>query len=201
VKEFNESLISYPNRTDGSALNSRPEHIEQVAEGSLKRLKVEAIDLFYNHRVDPNVPIEEVAGAVKNLIRQGKVKHFGLSRSRRRDHPPGNSVQPVAALQSEYSLFWREPEREIIPTLEELGIGFVPFSPFRKRFFDGEDHARSQIRRHRLTFAEQKNATPAQIAPGWLFRGFPFCGTSRLAAFGDAVKLPIRADRPLDRVS
>jgi Aldo/keto reductase family len=89
VKEFNESLISYPNRTDGSALNSRPEHIEQVAEGSLKRLKVEAIDLFYNHRVDPNVPIEEVAGAVKNLIRQGKVKHFGLSRSRRRDHPPG----------------------------------------------------------------------------------------------------------------
>jgi aryl-alcohol dehydrogenase-like predicted oxidoreductase len=117
-----------------SALNSRPEHIKQVVEGSLKRLQLEAIDLFYQHRVDPNVPIEDVAGAVKELIELGRVKHFGLSEAGAQTIRRANAVQPVAALQSEYSLFWREPEREIIPTLEELGIGFVPFSPLGKGF-------------------------------------------------------------------
>src|SRR3569833_2137659 len=130
-----------PNQGDTNrwtALNSRPEHIQQVAEASLKRLKVEAIDLFYQHRVDPNVPIEDVAGAAKDLIHQGKVKHFGLSEAGAQTIRRANSVQPVAALQSEYSLFWREPEQEIIPTLEELGIGFVPFSPLGKGFLTGK---------------------------------------------------------------
>jgi aryl-alcohol dehydrogenase-like predicted oxidoreductase len=190
-----------------SALNSRPEHIQQVAERSLKRLKVEAIDLLYQHRVDPNVPIEDVAGAVKNLMQQGKVKHFGLSEAGVQTIRRANSVQPVAALQSEYSLFWREPEREIIPTLEELGIGFVPFSPLGKGFltgkitpetkFDSTDF-RSMVPRfqdeNRLanqplvdlitTFAEQKNATPAQIALAWLLSKKPWIvpipGTTKL---------------------
>lgn len=190
-----------------TALNSRPEHIKQVAEGCLKRLQVDAIDLFYQHRVDPNVPIEDVAGAVKELIQQGKVKHFGLSEAGVETIRRANSVQPVAALQSEYSLFWREPEREIIPTLEELGIGFVPFSPLGKGFltgkitpetkFDSTDF-RSQVPRFQeenraanrplvdviTRFAEQKNATAAQIALAWLLAKKPWIvpipGTTKL---------------------
>ena len=190
-----------------SALNSRPEHIKQVAEGCLKRLQVEALDLFYQHRVDPNVPIEDVAGAVKELIQQGKVKHFGLSEAGAQTIRRANVVQPVAALQSEYSLFWREPEREIIPTLEELGIGFVPFSPLGKGFLTGKITAdtkfdssdfRSQVPRFRednlkanqalvdlvKKFAEEKNATPAQIALAWLLAKKPWIvpipGTTKL---------------------
>ncbi len=190
-----------------SALNSRPEHIKQVAEASLKRLKVDAIDLFYQHRVDPNVPIEDVAGAVKDLIQQGKVKHFGLSEAGVQTIRRANSVQAVTALQSEYSLFWREPEREIIPTLEELGIGFVPFSPLGKGFltgkitpetnFDSSDF-RSTVPRFQeenrianqplvdvvTTFAKQKNATPAQVALAWLLAKKPWIvpipGTTKL---------------------
>jgi aryl-alcohol dehydrogenase-like predicted oxidoreductase len=190
-----------------SALNSRPEHIKEVAEASLKRLKVDAIDLFYQHRVDPNVPIEDVAGAVKDLIQQGKVKRFGLSEAGVQTIRRANSVQPVTALQSEYSLFWREPEREVIPTLEELGIGFVPFSPLGKGFltgkitpetkFDSTDF-RSTVPRFQeenrvanqplvdviTTFAKQKNATPAQIALAWLVAKKPWIvpipGTTKL---------------------
>jgi aryl-alcohol dehydrogenase-like predicted oxidoreductase len=190
-----------------SALNSRPEHIKQVAEESLRRLKVEAIDLFYQHRVDPKVPIEDVAGAVKELIQEGKVKHFGLSEAGVQTIRRANSVQPIAALQSEYSLFWREPEREIIPILEELGIGFVPFSPLGKGFltgkitpetkFDNSDF-RSTVPRFQeenrianqplvdllATFAKQKNATPAQIALAWLLAKqawiVPIPGTTKL---------------------
>src|SRR2546425_8525353 len=120
------------------ALNSRPDHIEQVAGASLKRLKVDAIDLFYQHRVDPNVPIEDVAGAVKDLIQQGKVKHFGLSEAGVQTIRRAHRVQLVTALQSEYSLWWRRPEEEVLPTLEELGIGFVPFSPLGKGFLTGK---------------------------------------------------------------
>ena len=121
-----------------NALNSRPEHIKQVAEESLKRLKVDAIDLFYQHRVDLDVPIEDVAGAVKDLIQAGKVKHFGLSEASAKTIRRAHAVQPVTALQSEYSLFWREPEQTVMPTLEELGIGFVPFSPLGKGFLTGK---------------------------------------------------------------
>src|ERR1700689_1895480 len=121
-----------------AGLNSRPEHIKQVAEASLKRLKTDAIDLFYQHRVDPNVPIEDVAGAVKDLIQRGKVKHFGLSEAGVETIRRAHGVQPVTALQSEYSLWWREPEEEILPALEELGIGFVPFSPLGKGFLTGK---------------------------------------------------------------
>ena len=137
-----------PNPNDGgkwSALNSRPEHIKQVAEGSLKRLKVDAIDLFYQHRVDLNVPIEDVAGAVKDLIQEGKVKHFGLSEASAQTIRRAHAVQPVAALQSEYSLFWREPEETVMPTLEELGIGFVPFSPLGKGFLTGKIDANTKF--------------------------------------------------------
>jgi aryl-alcohol dehydrogenase-like predicted oxidoreductase len=174
-----------------SELDSRPEQIREVAEASLKRLKVEAIDLFYQHRVDPKVPIEEVAGAVKGLIQQGKVKHFGLSEAGAQTIRRAHAVQPVTALQSEYSLWWREPEAEILPTLEELGIGFVPFSPLGKGFltgkiddkttFDSSDF-RSVVPRFSPEarranqalvdllgkFAEQKEATPAQIALAWV---------------------------------
>ena len=133
-----------------TALNSRPEHIKQVAEGSLKRLKVDAIDLFYQHRVDLNVPIEDVAGAVKDLIQEGKVKHFGLSEASAQTIRRAHAVQPVTALQSEYSLFWREPEETVIPTLEELGIGFVPFSPLGKGFLTGKIDGEHDIRQHRF---------------------------------------------------
>jgi aryl-alcohol dehydrogenase-like predicted oxidoreductase len=190
-----------------SALNSRPEHIKQVAEGCLKRLQVEALDLFYQHRVDPNVPIEGVAGAVRELIQEGKVKHFGLSEAGVQTIRRANAVQPVAALQSEYSLFWREPEREIIPTLEELGIGFVPFSPLGKGFLTGKITAdtrfdssdfRSQVPRFQednlkanqalvdliKNFAEEKKATPAQVALAWLLAKKPWIvpipGTTKL---------------------
>jgi aryl-alcohol dehydrogenase-like predicted oxidoreductase len=190
-----------------TALNSRPEHIKQVAEGSLKRLKVDVIDLFYQHRVDLNVPIEDVAGAVKDLIQQGKVKHFGLSEAGAQTIRRANAVQPVAALQSEYSLFWRQPEEEIIPTLEELGIGFVPFSPLGKGFLTGKITAETKFdstdfrntvprfdeenRRANgalvdllSKFAEQKKATPAQIALAWLLAKKPWIvpipGTTKL---------------------
>jgi aryl-alcohol dehydrogenase-like predicted oxidoreductase len=190
-----------------TALNSRPEHIKQVAEGSLKRLKVDVIDLFYQHRVDLNVPIEDVAGAVKDLIQQGKVKDFGLSEAGAQTIRRANAVQPVAALQSEYSLFWRQPEEEIIPTLEELGIGFVPFSPLGKGFLTGKITAetkfdstdfRSTVPRFDeenrrangalvdllSKFAEQKKATPAQIALAWLLAKKPWIvpipGTTKL---------------------
>ena len=199
------------NPNDGgkwNALNSRPEHIKQVAEGSLKRLRVDAIDLFYQHRVDLNVPIEEVAGAVKDLIQEGKVKHFGLSEASAQTIRRAHAVQPVAALQSEYSLFWREPEETVIPTLEELGIGFVPFSPLGKGFltgkidsdtkFDSTDFRNSVPRfsaENRKvnqalvdvirSFAEQRKVTPAQIALAWLLAKKPWIvpipGTTKLA--------------------
>jgi aryl-alcohol dehydrogenase-like predicted oxidoreductase len=178
------------------ALNSRPERIKAVAEASLKRLRVEAIDLFYQHRVDPEVPIEEVAGAVKELIQQGKVKHFGLSEAGAPTIRRAHAVQPVAALQSEYSLFWREPEAEIMPTLEEFGIGFVPFSPLGKGFltgkidenttFDASDFRNvvprftPEARKANLALvdllrgiANRKGATPAQVALAWLLAQKP----------------------------
>jgi len=188
------------NPNDGrkwNSLNSRPEHIKQVAEESLKRLRVDAIDLFYQHRVDLNVPIEDVAGAVKDLIQEGKVKHFGLSEASAQTIRRAHAVQPVAALQSEYSLFFREPEETVIPTLEELGIGFVPFSPLGKGFLTGKIDAntkfdstdfRSSVPRFSpenrkanqalvdlvTSFAEQKKATPAQIALAWLLAKKPW---------------------------
>ena len=193
--------------TGAMALDSRPEHIRQVAEASLKRLRVETIDLFYQHRVDPNVPIEEVAGAVKDLIQEGKVKHFGLSEAGVEIIRRAHAVQPVTALQSEYSLWWREPEEEIIPTLEELGIGFVPFSPLGKGFltgkmdqnttFDSKDF-RSTVPRlspenlkANMAFvdlvaavAQRKNVTPAQIALAWILAQKPWFvpipGTTKL---------------------
>src|SRR6202035_2100116 len=189
------------------ALNSRPEHIKQVAEASLERLKVDAIDLFYQHRVDLNVPIEDVAGAVKELIQEGKVKHFGLSEASAKTIRRAHAVQPVAALQSEYSLFWREPEKSVIPTLEELGIGFVPFSPLGKGFLTGKIDAdtkfdstdfRNSVPRFSeenrkanqalvdviSSFAKQKKTTPAQIALAWLLAKKPWIvpipGTTKL---------------------
>ena len=180
-----------------AGLDSRPEHIKEVAEASLKRLKTEVIDLFYQHRVDPNVPIEDVAGAVKDLIQQGKVKHFGLSEAGVQVIRRAHAVQPVTALQSEYSLFWREPEDQILPTLEELGIGFVPFSPLGKGFLTGAIKEDTQFDKtdfrnvvprftpeNRKTnqalvdllskFAQQKKATPAQIAIGWILAQKPW---------------------------
>ena len=178
-------------------LDSRPEHIKVVAEASLKRLRVDAIDLFYQHRVDDAVPIEEVAGAVKDLIREGKVKHFGLSEAGVKTIHRAHAVQPVAALQSEYSLWWREPEAEVLPTLEELGIGFVPFSPLGKGFLTGKiDETTTfdktdfrnvvprftpEARKANLAFvdliramAERKKTTPARIALAWLLAQKPW---------------------------
>ena len=190
-----------------SALNSRPEHIKEAAEGSLKRLKTDVIDLFYQHRVDPNVPIEDVAGAVKELIQQGKVKYFGLSEAGIKTIRRAHKVQPVTALQSEYSLWFREPEAEVIPTLEELGIGFVPFSPLGKGFLTGKISEDTQFDKSDFrnivprftpenrkanqavvdligTFAQQKKATPAQIALAWLLAQKPWIvpipGTTKL---------------------
>ena len=190
-----------------SALDSRPEHIKQVAEASLKRLKTDVIDLFYQHRVDPKVPIEDVAGAVKELIKEGKVKHFGLSEAGVQIIRRAHAVQPVTALQSEYSLWWREPEAEILPTLEELGIGFVPYSPLGKGFLTGkmnenttfdktdfrntvprlspENRKANQVFVDLLaTMAQRKNATPAQIALAWLLAQKPWIvpipGTTKL---------------------
>jgi aryl-alcohol dehydrogenase-like predicted oxidoreductase len=180
-----------------SGLDSRPAHIKEVADASLKRLKVEAIDLFYQHRVDPNVPIEDVAGTVKDLIQEGKVKHFGLSEAGVQTIRRAHAVQPVTAIQSEYSLWWREPEAELLPTLDELGIGFVPFSPLGKGFltgkidehttFDSSDFRNvvprftAENRKANLAFvdwlsafARQKHATPAQIALAWLLAQKPW---------------------------
>jgi aryl-alcohol dehydrogenase-like predicted oxidoreductase len=180
-----------------SELDSRPEHIKQVAEASLKRLKVDVIDLFYQHRVDPDVPIEDVAGAVKDLIQEGKVKHFGLSEAGVQTIRRAHAVQPVTALQSEYSLWWRDPEAEVLPSVEELGIGFVPFSPLGRGFltgkinenttFDSSDFRNivprftSEARKanHALVdllskIAERKKATPAQIALAWLLAQKPW---------------------------
>ena len=190
-----------------SELDSRPEHIQEVVEGSLKRLRVDVIDLFYQHRVDPNVPIEDVAGAVKDLIQAGKVKHFGLSEAGVKTIRRAHAVQPVAALQSEYSLWTRTPEEEVIPTLEELGIGFVPFSPLGKGFLTGAMDEKTQLdksdfrntlprftpeaRKANQAFvdllgkiAKRKNATPAQIALAWLLAQKPWIvpipGTTKL---------------------
>src|SRR5580765_2404201 len=180
-----------------SALDSRPEHIKEVVDTSLKRLRTDVIDLLYQHRVDPNVPIEDVAGTVKELIAEGRVKHFGLSEAGAQTIRRAHAVQPVAALQSEYSLWFREPEGEIIPTLEELGIGFVPFSPLGKGFltgkidqnttFDSTDFrnivprftaearkANQALVELLRTIAARKNATPAQIALAWLLAKKPW---------------------------
>jgi aryl-alcohol dehydrogenase-like predicted oxidoreductase len=180
-----------------AGLNSHPSQIRSVADASLKRLRTDRIDLYYQHRVDPNVPIEDVAGTVKELIREGKVRHFGLSEAAAQTIHRAHAVQPVAALQSEYSLWWREPEQEVLPTLEELGIGFVPFSPLGKGFltgtidettsFDPTDFRNSvprftqENRKANLTFvewlkefAERRNATPAQIALAWLLAQKPW---------------------------
>jgi aryl-alcohol dehydrogenase-like predicted oxidoreductase len=196
-----------PNTGAQRGLNSRPEHIKQVAEASLKRLKTDVIDLFYQHRVDPNVPIEEVAGAVKELIQKGKVKHFGLSEAGVQTIRRAHAVQPVTALQSEYSLWWREPEERVLPTLEELGIGFVPFSPLGKGFltgaidenttFDSTDFRNTvprfspEARKANQALvdllgqiAARKQVTPAQIALAWLLAQKPWIvpipGTTKL---------------------
>jgi len=180
-----------------TGLNSRPEHIKEAAEGSLRRLGIETIDLYYQHRVDPDVPIEEVAGAVKDLIGEGKVRHFGLSEAAAKTIRRAHAVQPVTAVQSEYSLWWRRPEEEVLPTLEELGIGFVPYSPLGKGFLTGKidenaEFASTDIRNTIPRFtpearkanqalvdllgkiAERKNATPAQIALAWLLAQKPW---------------------------
>jgi len=199
-----------PNPQEGgkwTALDSRPEHIKEAAEGSLKRLKTDVIDLYYQHRVDSNVPIEDVAGAVKELIQQGKVKHFGLSEAGVQTIRRAHAVLPVTALQSEYSLWWREPEKEILPALEELGIGFVPFSPLGKGFLTGKINEETKFDKSdfrnivpRFTpenrranqavvdliskVAEQKKATPAQIALAWILAQKPWMvpipGTTKL---------------------
>lgn len=190
-----------------AGLDSRPEHIKQVAEASLKRLRTDVIDLFYQHRVDDKVPIEEVAGAVKDLIQQGKVKHFGLSEAGAQTIRRAHKVQPVTTLQSEYSLWWREPEKEIIPTLEELGIGFVPFSPLGKGFLTGTINKETEFHKNDFRnivprfspenrganqavvdlideFAKQKKVTPAQVALAWLLAKKPWIvpipGTTKL---------------------
>ena len=186
-----------PNTGKQAGLDSRPAHIKEVAEASLKRLKTDVIDLLYQHRVDPNVPIEEVAGAVKELIKEGKVKHFGLSEAGVKTIRRAHAVQPVAALQSEHSLWLREPEKEVIPTLEELGIGFVPFSPLGKGFLTGKINEDTKFDKSdfrnivpRFTeenrkanqamvdvlskFAQQKKATPAQVALAWLLAQKPW---------------------------
>jgi len=205
-------------------VDSRPENIRAVAEASLKRLKTDRIDLFYQHRVDPNVPMEDVAGTVKDLIGEGKVKHFGMSEAGVQSIRRAHAVQPVAALQSEYSLWWREPEKEIIPTLEELGIGFVPFSPLGKGFLTGKindktEFASNDFRSIVPRFSEEnrkanqalvdvlsklaagKNATPAQLALAWLLAQKPWIvpipGTTKLTRLKEnlgAVKVELSAD-------
>lgn len=205
-------------KQDGSpgwqGLNSRPERIKQVAEASLKRLKIDAIDLFYQHRVDPDVPIEDVAGAVKDLIHEGKVKHFGLSEAGAQTIRRAHAVQPVTALQSEYSLWWRKPEAEVLPTLEELGIGLVPYSPLGKGFLTGKMDENTKLessdfrstlprftaeaRKANQAFvdllaaiANQKNATPAQIALAWLLAQKPWIvpipGTTKLTRLDENI--------------
>jgi aryl-alcohol dehydrogenase-like predicted oxidoreductase len=191
-------------------LNSRPEYIKQMAEGSLKRLQVETIDLFYQHRVDPDVPIEEVAGAVKELIQEGKVKHFGMSEAAAQTVRRAHAVQPVTAVQSEYSLWWRRPEKEVLPACEELGIGFVPYSPLGRGYLTGKIDEnttfatvdiRSRLPRYTqearkanrvvidllVRIGEQKEATPAQIALAWLLAQKPWI-------------VPIPGSRKLERL-
>ena len=210
--------------TRWNALNSRPEHIKKVVEGSLKRLRVEVIDLYYQHRVDPDVPIEDVAGAGKDLIQQGKVKYWGLSEAGVQTIRKAHAVHPVTALQSEYSLWWREPEREIIPTLEELGIGFVPFSPLGKGFLTGkidentkfeDSDFRNTVPRFSIEnrktnqalvdllnrIAREKNSTPAQIALAWLLAQKPWIvpipGTTKLHRLDEnlgAINLELTTD-------
>jgi aryl-alcohol dehydrogenase-like predicted oxidoreductase len=197
-----------PNTGKQAGLDSRPEHIKQVAEASLKRLRVDTIDLFYQHRVDAEVPIEDVAGAVKQLIQDGKVKHFGLSEAGVKTIRRAHAVQPVAALQSEYSLWWREPEAEVMPALEELGVGFVPFSPLGKGYLTGKISEETKFDKadfrnivprfspenrkanHAVvdllgTIAKEKQATPAQIALAWLLAQkswiVPIPGTTKLS--------------------
>jgi len=204
-----------PNREPGwLGLDSRPEHIKEVAEGSLKRLKTDVIDLFYQHRVDPDVPIEDVAGAVKGLIQQGKVKHFGLSEAGVQTIRRAHAVQPVTALQSEYSLWWRKPEAEVLPTLEELGIGLVPYSPLGKGFLTGKidentkfgsSDFRSTLPRFApealkanqavvdllARIAKQNGATPAQIALAWLLAQRPWIvpipGTTKMSRLDENI--------------
>lgn len=214
---------------DGSpgltALNSRPEHIKQVAEASLKRLRLETIDLFYQHRVDPDVPIEDVAGAVKDLIQQGKVKHFGLSEAGAQTIRRAHAVQPVTALQSEYSLWWRDPEADVLPVCEELGIGFVPFSPLGRGFLTGKvdenttfDSTDVRSRSPRYTpearkanrvvvdllerIGAQKGATPAQIALAWLLAQKPWIvpipGSRKLARLDENIGAVAVALTPAD---
>jgi aryl-alcohol dehydrogenase-like predicted oxidoreductase len=223
--KFGFDLSSDPRgMTGGPRLDSRPEHIRAVAEASLKRLKTDHIDLFYQHRVDPAVPIEDTAGAVRDLIQQGKVKHFGMSEAGVQTIRRAHAVQPVAALQSEYSLWWREPEKEVMPMLEELGIGFVPFSPLGKGFLTGaiDEHTKfesndfrnavprftPEARRNNQALvdvlgrlAARKNATPAQLALAWLLAQKPWIvpipGTTKLARLDEnlgAAGLELTAD-------
>jgi len=216
-----------------TSTNSRPDHIRQVVEGSLKRLKTDAIDLLYQHRVDKNTPIEDTAGAVKDLIQAGKVKHFGLSEAGAQTIRRAHAVQPVTALQSEYSLFWREPEQSVMPTLEELGVGFVPFSPLGKGFLTGKIDASTKFhstdfraivprfseenrKANRALvevvtkFAQEKNATPAQIALAWLLTKKPWIvpipGTTKLSRLeenlgGAAIQLTTADVRALEEAS
>ncbi len=216
---------------DGSpgwqGLDSRPEHIKQAIEGSLKRLQTDVIDLYYQHRVDPDVPIEDVAGAVKDLIQAGKVRHFGLSEPGVQTIRRAHAVQPVTALQNEYSLWWRRPEEEVIPTLEELGIGLVPYSPLGKGFLTGkiDEHThlgandfRSTLPRFQpeamkanwalvdllKTIAKKKNATPAQIALAWLLAQKPWIvpipGTTKLSRLDENIGAAAIDLTPADRI-
>lgn len=214
LKPFRDSVViatkfgfNCSNENKHQLLNSRPEHIREAVEGSLRRLKTDVIDLLYQHRVDPDVPIEDVAGTIKNLIAEGKVKHFGLSEASAQTIRRAHAIQPVTALQSEYSLWWREPEDEILPVLEELGIGFVPFSPLGKGFLTGainanttfkDDDFRSKVPRFNTEaleanaqlvtlladLASQKGVTSAQIALAWLLAQKPWIvpipGTTKL---------------------
>lgn len=221
---FDTNVDPRSTKGGGPVLNSRPEHIREVAEASLKRLRTDVIDLFYQHRVDPDVPIEDVAGAVKELIKEGKVKHFGLSEAGVQTIRRAHAVQPVAALQNEYSLWWRRPEEEILPTLEELGIGLVAYSPLGKGFltgkiddsttFDSTDFRSSlprftpEARKANQAFvdligilAAEKKATPAQIALAWLLAQkqwiVPIPGTTKLDRLDEnigAVALELTAD-------
>jgi aryl-alcohol dehydrogenase-like predicted oxidoreductase len=216
-----------------AGLDSRPDHIREVADASLKRLRTDRIDLFYQHRVDPEVPIEDVAGAVKDLIREGKVKHFGLSEAGVQTIRRAHAVQPVAALQSEYSLWWREPEKEVLPMLEELGIGFVPFSPLGKGFLTGtiddkttfeptdfrnvvprftEENRKANLAfvEWLKSFAERKQATPAQVALAWLLGQKPWIvpipGTTKRTRLQEnlgALRVQLTADdlRDIDRAA
>jgi aryl-alcohol dehydrogenase-like predicted oxidoreductase len=212
--KFGFDLSGKDHRPGAAGVNSRPEHIKEAVEGSLKRLRVNVIDLLYQHRVDPNVPIEDVAGAVKELIQQGKVKHFGLSEAKVQTIRRAHAVQPVTALQSEYSLWWRKPEAEVLPALEELGIGLVPYSPLGRGFLTGkiDENAKFGSTDFRSTLprfkpealktnqavvdllgriAKQKNATPAQIALAWLLAQKPWIapipGTTKLSRLDENI--------------